>query len=181
MSGNGVRMIRVDMTDQARRHPVGEVVGLEVAQPHAPDRVVLDHVEGELLGEYDALDAFATHLWACTVSGSPKPMALQTIEDMENSPRRWYAGAIGYLSLNGNLNTGMTWRTVHLEKGRAMVRAPWLPGGRRGQSMFCSNRCIQSAKRKTAKARKLLAEGWSRHEVAAEVTETEVWLRERGL
>jgi anthranilate synthase len=83
----------------------------------------VDHVEGELAEGFDALDAFATHLWACTTTGSPKPVALQTIEDLEVSPRRWYAGAIGYLSVNGNLNTGMTLRTVHLENGLASVRA----------------------------------------------------------
>ncbi|HUJ75535.1 MAG TPA: chorismate-binding protein, partial [bacterium] len=83
----------------------------------------VDHGEGELAPAYDALDAFATHLWACTVAGAPKPVALQTIEDLEKSPRRWYGGAVGYLSVNGNLNSGMTLRTVHLEGGIASVRA----------------------------------------------------------
>ncbi|GIT73809.1 MAG: hypothetical protein Ct9H300mP28_36230 [Pseudomonadota bacterium] len=62
-------------------------------------------------------------MWACTVTGSPKPAAMQTIENMENSPRGWYSGCIGFLWFNGFVSTGMTLRTVHLKKGKASVRA----------------------------------------------------------
>jgi anthranilate synthase len=115
----------VDRNDMTRVCVPGTVrlIGRRLLETYSRLVHTVDHVEGELAEPYDALDAFATHLWACTVTGSPKPVALQTIEALENSPRRWYAGAVGYLSVNGNLNSGMTLRTVHLEDGLARVRA----------------------------------------------------------
>ena len=62
-------------------------------------------------------------MWACTVSGSPKPAAVREIERLENSPRKWYAGAVGFLNFNGDINTGITLRTAHLKDGRATIRA----------------------------------------------------------
>jgi anthranilate synthase len=115
----------VDRNDMTRVCVPGTVrlIGRRMLELYSRLVHTVDHVEGELAEPYDALDAFATHLWACTVTGAPKPVALQTIEDLEKSPRRWYAGAVGYLSVSGNLNTGMTLRTVHLERGLATVRA----------------------------------------------------------
>ena len=115
----------VDRNDMTRVCVPGsvELIGRRLIETYSRLVHTVDHVRGELADGYDALDAFVTHLWACTVTGSPKPMALQTIENLEAGPRRWYAGAIGYLNVNGDLNTGMTLRTVHLEGGRATVRA----------------------------------------------------------
>ncbi|MDH4249122.1 MAG: anthranilate synthase component I, partial [Deltaproteobacteria bacterium] len=115
----------VDRNDMTRVCVPGSVrlIGRRLLEMYSRVVHTVDHVEGELAESYDALDAFATHLWACTVTGAPKPVALQFIEDHENSPRRWYAGAVGFLSVTGDLNTGMTLRTVHLEEGYARVRA----------------------------------------------------------
>ncbi len=115
----------VDRNDMTRVCVPGSVrlIGRRMIETYSRLVHTVDHVEGRLAEGYDALDAFAAHLWACTVSGAPKPMALQTIEDLEKSPRRWYGGAVGYLSVNGDLNSGMTLRTVHLEGGTATVRA----------------------------------------------------------
>ena len=66
----------------------------------------VDHVEGRLRPEFDALDAFLAHTWAVTVTGAPKAWAMQFIEDHERSPRAWYGGAVGLLGFDGNLNTG---------------------------------------------------------------------------
>jgi anthranilate synthase len=83
----------------------------------------VDHVEGMLRPGFDALDAFLTHTWAVTVTGAPKPAAIQRVEDEERSPRAWYGGAIGVIGFDGNLNTGLTLRTVRLRRGLAEVRA----------------------------------------------------------
>jgi anthranilate synthase len=72
---------------------------------------------------FDSLDAFLTHMWAVTVIGAPKRAAAQAIEDLENEPRAWYGGAIGMLSLNGDINTGITIRTAHLKDGVARYGA----------------------------------------------------------
>ncbi len=82
----------------------------------------MDHVEGMLKPEMDALDAFLAHTWAVTVTGAPKVWAIQFVEDAENSNRKWYAGAVGLVGFDGNMNTGLTLRTVHIEKGLASVR-----------------------------------------------------------
>ncbi len=83
----------------------------------------VDHVEGTLLDGKDALDAFLSHAWAVTVTGAPKRWAMQFIEDHEKSPRAWYGGAIGAVLFNGDMNTGLTLRTVRIKDGVAQIRA----------------------------------------------------------
>src|SRR5207244_876513 len=83
----------------------------------------VDHVEGRLRPEFDALDAFLAHAWAVTVTGAPKAWAMQFIEDHEQSPRAWYGGAVGVMGFDGNLNTGLTLRTIRVMHGVAEVRA----------------------------------------------------------
>ncbi|MDH3684721.1 MAG: anthranilate synthase component I [Myxococcales bacterium] len=83
----------------------------------------VDHVEGTLAPGYDALDAFLSHAWAVTVTGAPKRAAMEFIETHEKSARRWYGGAIGRLGFDGDLNTGLTLRTVRIHEGVAEVRA----------------------------------------------------------
>jgi len=82
----------------------------------------VDHVVGELKPDCDGFDALLSHMWAVTLTGAPKPAAMQKIEDLENSARRWYGGCIGMLLFSGEVNTGITIRTVHLEGGDAKVR-----------------------------------------------------------
>ena len=115
----------VDRNDMARVCVPGSVhiIGRRQLEFYSHLIHTVDHVEGTLRDEFDALDAFQTHMWACTVTGAPKPAALQAIEDLENSPRNWYSGAIGFLSFNGNINTGITLRTAQLKNGRAIMRA----------------------------------------------------------
>jgi anthranilate synthase len=83
----------------------------------------VDHIEGRLRPEFDALDAFLTHMWAVTVTGAPKTWAMQFIEDHEDAPRRWYGGAVGKIGFDGSMNTGLTLRTAHITGGIAAVRA----------------------------------------------------------
>jgi len=73
--------------------------------------------------EFDALDAFLSHTWAVTVTGSPKKWAIQFVEDNEFSPRCWYGGAVGLVGFDGSMNTGLTLRTVRVKNGLAEVRA----------------------------------------------------------
>jgi anthranilate synthase len=83
----------------------------------------VDHIEGRLRPGFDALDAFLTHMWAVTVTGAPKTWAMQFIEDHEETPRRWYGGAVGYVGFDGSMNTGLTLRTAQIKDGVAGVRA----------------------------------------------------------
>jgi anthranilate synthase len=83
----------------------------------------VDHVEGHLREGFDALDAFLAHAWEVTVTGAPKTWAMQFIEDHEKSARAWYGGAVGLLGFDGNMNTGLTLRTIRVKDGVAEVRA----------------------------------------------------------
>jgi len=115
----------VDRNDMARVCEPGSVrlIGRRLLERYSRLIHTVDHLEGILSKDNDAIDALLSHMWACTVTGSPKPKAMQTIENMENSPRGWYSGCIGFLWFNGYVSTGMTLRTVHLKNGQATVRA----------------------------------------------------------
>ena len=62
---------------------------------------------------------FSSHMWAVTVIGAPKKAAAQTIESLEKDARGWYGGAVGMISLNGDINTGILIRTTYLKDGIA--------------------------------------------------------------
>ncbi len=115
----------VDRNDKSRICVPGSVRVIGRRQIEMYSRVIhtVDHVEGMLRDGYDAIDAFLTHAWAVTVTGAPKVWAMRFIEEHERSARGWYGGAIGFLGFDGNMNTGLTLRTIHLRGGIAHVRA----------------------------------------------------------
>ncbi len=115
----------VDRNDKSRVCVPGSVRVIGRRQLEVYSRLIhtVDHVEGTLRDEFDALDGFLAHTWAVTVTGAPKQHAIQFIEDHEHSPRRWYGGAMGYVGFDGNMNTGLTLRTVRIKDGIAEVRA----------------------------------------------------------
>ena len=69
-----------------------------------------------------SLDAFLSHMWAVTMIGAPKKAAARAIEELEKDARGWYGGAIGMISLNGDINTGILIRTTYLRDGMATIR-----------------------------------------------------------
>ncbi|MGL4239586.1 MAG: anthranilate synthase component I [Beijerinckiaceae bacterium] len=114
----------VDRNDKARICVPGSVrvIGRRQIEVYSKLIHTVDHVEGELREGFDALDAFLSHAWAVTVTGAPKLWAMQFIEDHEKSARRWYGGAIGAVGFDGSMNTGLTIRTIRMEKGVGEVR-----------------------------------------------------------
>jgi len=115
----------VDRNDKSRICVPGsiEVIGRRQIEIYSKLIHTVDHVTGKLRQGFDALDAFLSHTWAVTVTGAPKIWAMQFIENNEKSPRRWYGGAVGRITFDGNINTGMTLRTVRIHQGVAEVRA----------------------------------------------------------
>ena len=115
----------VDRNDKSRICEPGSVQVIGRRQIEMYSRLIhtVDHVEGYLRPEFDALDAFLCHTWAVTVTGAPKTWAIQFVEDTERSPRCWYGGAVGMVGFDGGLNTGLTLRTVRVKNGVAEVRA----------------------------------------------------------
>lgn len=115
----------VDRNDKSRICVPGsiEVIGRRQIEMYSKLIHTVDHVKGKLREGFDALDAFLSHTWAVTVTGAPKIWAMQFIENNEKSPRRWYGGAVGRITFDGNINTGLTLRTVRIHNGVAEVRA----------------------------------------------------------
>lgn len=115
----------VDRNDKSRVCEPGSVriVGRRQVELYSKVIHTVDHVEGTLRPEFDGLDAFATHMWAVTVTGAPKLWAMRFIDEHERSPRTWYSGAMGVLAADGSVNTGMTIRTAVVRGGIAEVRA----------------------------------------------------------
>jgi anthranilate synthase len=111
----------VDRNDKSRVSIPGSVrvIGRRLIESYAGVFHTVDHVEGTLQPGFDSLDAFLTHMWAVTVIGAPKKAAAQAIENLEKDARGWYGGAVGMLSMNGDINTGILIRTIHLRSGRA--------------------------------------------------------------
>ncbi len=115
----------VDRNDKSRVCVPGTVRVIGRRQIELYSRLIhtVDHVDGVLRGEFDALDGFLSHAWAVTVTGAPKRWAIRFIEEEERSSRRWYGGAIGRVTFDGNMNTGLTLRTIRMKDGVAEVRA----------------------------------------------------------
>ncbi len=115
----------VDRNDKSRVCEPGSVKVIGRRQIEMYSRLIhtVDHIEGRLRDGMDAFDGFLSHAWAVTVTGAPKLWAMRFIEAHEKSPRAWYGGAIGMVGFNGDMNTGLTLRTVRIKDGIAEVRA----------------------------------------------------------
>jgi anthranilate synthase len=115
----------VDRNDKSRVCVSGSVklIGRKLIESYAGVFHTVDHVEGTLAEGFDSLDAFLTHMWAVTIIGAPKKWAAQAIEDLEKEARGWYGGAVGMISMGGDINTGITIRTIHLRDGEARYGA----------------------------------------------------------
>jgi anthranilate synthase len=114
----------VDRNDKSRvcMPETIQVIGRRQIELYSRLIHTVDHVEAHLEEGYDSIDAFLTHMWAVTVTGAPKLWAMNFIEKFEKSPRRFYGGSMGFVGLNGSMNTGLMLRTVHFANGQAHIR-----------------------------------------------------------
>lgn len=111
----------VDRNDKSRVCKPGSIrlLGRRQIEKYKGLFHTVDHVEGLLRDDCDGIDAFLSHMWAVTLMGSPKSTAARFIEEFEDESREYYGGAIGVLFCNGDMNTGITIRTIHLKNGVA--------------------------------------------------------------
>jgi anthranilate synthase component 1 len=80
-------------------------------------------VFGQLLPGRSALDVLRATFPAGTVSGAPKPRAMEIIEELEPCRRNLYAGTVGYVSTGGDMDMAIAIRTAVLHRGSAYVQA----------------------------------------------------------
>jgi len=84
---------------------------------------IVSNVEGKLKPGLNAIDVLRATFPAGTVSGAPKVRAMQIIDELEISKRGIYAGAVGYLGFNGDLDLAIAIRTGVIKDGWLHVQA----------------------------------------------------------
>ena len=84
---------------------------------------LVSHVTGELREDLSVFDALRACFPAGTVSGAPKIRAMQIISELEGERRGVYAGAVGYFSFSGNMDTAIAIRTMVVKEGKAYLQA----------------------------------------------------------
>jgi len=84
---------------------------------------LVSHVSGDLRDDLTAFDALRACFPAGTVSGAPKIRAMEIIAELEGERRGTYAGAVGYFSFSGNMDTAIAIRTMVVKNGVAYLQA----------------------------------------------------------
>lgn len=84
---------------------------------------LVSHVEGRLEPGQRSLDVLAAAFPAGTLSGAPKPRALQLLDEWEPQERGPYGGVVGYFDLAGNMDMAINIRSATLVDGTAYVQA----------------------------------------------------------
>ncbi|HQH13461.1 MAG TPA: anthranilate synthase component I, partial [Candidatus Sumerlaeota bacterium] len=84
---------------------------------------IVSNVRGTLAPKNDAYDVLKASFPAGTVSGAPKVRAMEIIDELETIQRGPYAGAVGYFSFSGNLDSCITIRTIITRGDSAYIQA----------------------------------------------------------
>jgi anthranilate synthase component 1 len=84
---------------------------------------IVSNVQGRLLPDMDQFDLLRAAFPAGTVSGAPKIRAMEIIDELEPTRRGTYAGAIGYFSYSGDMDTCITIRTILIKDNTAYIQA----------------------------------------------------------
>jgi anthranilate synthase component I len=100
-----------------------QVPELLTVQQYSHVQHIVSRVVGELRDEYDSFDAMRAVFPAGTLTGAPKPRAMEIIEELEPSRRGPYGGALGYFSFNGNADFAITIRTLVADGDRCSIQA----------------------------------------------------------
>ncbi len=100
-----------------------EVVDFFAVERYSHVMHIVSTVVGQVAPDYLAYDVLAACFPAGTLSGAPKPRAMELIEEIEPRRRGLYGGAVGYLDFAGDLDTCIAIRTVLLRDGTAYVQA----------------------------------------------------------
>lgn len=84
---------------------------------------IASEVRGKIRSECDVIDALVAGFPAGTVSGAPKIRAMEIIDELEVDRRGIYAGAIGYISAAGEMDSCIALRTAVIKDGKMHVQA----------------------------------------------------------
>lgn len=84
---------------------------------------IVSTITANLATNKDGIDVLAATFPAGTLSGAPKPRAMQIIDQLESCARDFYAGCVGYFDFAGNLDMAITIRTAVMDGGKVIVQA----------------------------------------------------------
>ncbi len=120
-----VMLIDLGRNDVGRVSKYGTVEANElmVIERYSHVMHIVSNVVGDLEEGKDAFDVLAACFPAGTVTGAPKIRAMEIIDELEIESRSLYAGAVGYFSFQGNMDTCITIRTIVIEGDQATVQA----------------------------------------------------------
>ncbi len=118
-------LVDLGRNDVGRVAEIGTVTTPEVMVVEKYSHVMhlVSSVRAKLRRGRSAFDVLRATFPAGTVTGAPKVRAMEIIAQLEQDDRGPYAGAVGYLSFSGNLDTCITIRTVVVKDGKAYVQA----------------------------------------------------------
>ncbi len=100
-----------------------EVAGFMTVERYSHVMHLVSVVEGDLDAAHSAYDVLTSTFPAGTLSGAPKPRAMEMIEDLEPVRRGLYGGVVGYFDLAGDMDMAIAIRTALLREGVAHVQA----------------------------------------------------------
>ena len=120
-----VQLLDLGRNDCGRVAQVGSVRLTEnmVIERYSHVMHIVSNVEGRLQPGLDALDVLRATFPAGTVSGAPKVRAMEIIDELEPAKRGIYAGAVGYLGFQGDMDLAIAIRTAVMKDGQLHVQA----------------------------------------------------------
>jgi anthranilate synthase component 1 len=120
-----IMLVDLGRNDVGRVSEIGSVKVTELMAVERYSHVmhIVSNVQGRLAQGKNAFDVFRAAFPAGTVSGAPKIRAMEIIEELEPFRRGFYAGAVGYFSFLGNMDTCITIRSILIKDGKAYVQA----------------------------------------------------------
>ncbi|HET8843490.1 MAG TPA: chorismate-binding protein, partial [Ktedonobacteraceae bacterium] len=120
-----VMLLDLGRNDVGRVSQPGTVEVTECMQIERYSHVMhlVSNVIGQLREDVSPYEALRAGFPAGTVSGAPKIRAMEIISELEGEQRGVYAGAVGYFSHSGNLDTAIALRTMVVKNGQAYIQA----------------------------------------------------------
>ncbi len=120
-----IMLVDLARNDVGRVAEIGsvKVTDLMIIERYSHVMHIVSNVVGKLREDKDIFDVLRACFPAGTVSGAPKVRAMEIIDEMEPSERGVYAGAVGYFSFDGNLDTAIAIRTAIVRRNKVYVQA----------------------------------------------------------
>jgi anthranilate synthase component 1 len=143
-------LIDLGRNDVGRVSQIGSVKLTEnmIVERYSHVMHIVSNVTGIIDGDKSAIDVLRATFPAGTLSGAPKIRAMEIINELEPVKRGVYAGAVGYLSWDGNMDTAIAIRTavikddiLHIQAGAGIVadsvpRKEWEETMSKGRAVF---------------------------------------------